>query len=353
MLSVYLGIFPFLSVYNIGIDSLSIADSGLLVLFYALLIFETKSFTLNARNGMLVGLLLLVIYHLLLSEDSSITSGLRFGVYLLILFLYSSKLSQKLFERAYLTMIYVSTVFVLVQFVSFNYLGFVVSNKILPLSLMDKSFESYGEYYTEFYRPNGIFLEPSHHGQLASLGLLLNIRERKSLGVFYILLGVVLCGSSAGLAAVSLIFILFSWPYFTTLTRFKKVLILILVVLMLYFARNKLNVAIQRVMGDGVLEGDAFFYRFGGIATNFDNFNFIDWLIGRGRGSEQVYITSIFYTLNSLGVLGLVLFIRYLFVNKKETLLVILLLLMSEILTNYGLLIIVPIINKSHEDSYS
>lgn len=352
-MSVFLGVFPFLSVYNIGIESVSIADMVLLILFFAFLLFETLSFTLNTKNGILLVLIFLVIYHLLFSEEASITSGLRFGVYLLTLLLLKNRLSQKLFEKAYLIMICFSTILVLIQFVSFTYFGFVVSNKIIPLGLMDKSFEQLGEYYTEFYRPNGIFLEPSHHGQLASLGLLLLLKERNSLGVFFFLLGIVLCGSSAGLAASSLILILFSWPYLVALAGFKKGVISLVVLLMLYFARNKLNIAVDRVMGDGLLAGDAFFYRFGGLAINFANFNFLDWLIGRGRGSEQVYLTSIFYTVNSFGLVGLVLLVRYLFVNKKEIFLVILLLLISEILTNYGLLILVPILNRSYENNYS
>jgi hypothetical protein len=351
IVSYFLGLFAFLSVYATGIDSLTWADAILVLFLVSSPLYGNKKIV--SRYGYsLLGLAVSVFLPLLFGDSASWISSLRFTSYILFLLVYLEAIDLKFLFKIYRFMIIVSTAVVVIQFISFEASGVIVLKKILPLPLIDLSFEIDGLYADLYYRPHGIFLEPTHHAQLASIVFFYDRRLNNFWAVF-ILVGIALSGSSAGLAFIILI-LGFHGIKAVRNIRVSHLLIGLGLLVSFFFAIDFFASTYDRVMGEGFFSGEAFGYRFDGIITSFSSFGFLDWFIGIGRGAQDGYLSSLFYIVNSGGFIALFFLLRLLRVKTLfETIFVVFMILGSELLTNYGLLIFLPLVYKRYEYSYN
>lgn len=318
-------IYPILSVYATPISKLSVADLLMSILFPFFLFNFFKVKNKITSTFILVGsfiyyILITLFLQIAIDTDVGILSTLRYALYLFCLILsfryFDSKLGIKLLQVITLSM----SVYVIFQFTTYIVFSITLPWSIPGFEVIDENFVllKQSEYYLTYYRPTGVFLEPTHFAQYCVVYLIYmlfhNIRNKINLlKALVVTSAIVASGSSLGL-----IFIVFIWTIWfirRQMHRFSPLILVCTALLLIIIVESLSNIDyfqnyITRLITDNGINGAAVGYRFNSVSVFFDKeIPIINWLIGFGRSSEDVYYTGIFYFLNANGIIGLLLFI--------------------------------------------
>lgn len=239
----------------------------------------------------------------------------------------------------------------------------------------------YNEYYFQnveslsTYRPMSVFLEPSHYCQYVLFALAIVLFKHKMsvkdiLLAAFLSVGILVSTSSMG---VILCLTLWAVYLFTIMKDFVlsgrlnlKIFFIILIVIIsavMIFSQfgDMFWFAIQRIYNPSVSSSTAAWdSRLGTFSVFFETDNLRTLLFGRGYGviNEGEWYASIPYYYSGTGILGIlaiaVLFVvLYCLSDKLQRKLLILLFVLcftTEVLTNYWLIFILPLIMKATED---
>lgn len=348
--------FPILSVYSSGINSLSIADFLLILVFiFGISIFFLSEKKIRVENIVLLilSMYILAIFSIQYTEfaDVSLFSTFRYLLYLLtIIFLYEQfDILYALKVLRYLTVIV--SIYIIIQFIFFKLFTIILPNYLSFLSIMDQNFlvENRNMYFLQFYRPTSIFLEPTHYVQfcLPYLFIILFDKERKNnIEAIIIVLGILVSGSSLGFIMI-LGFMFFKFIYWIidglSVKTFLVLLVFLVLGVYLFNTVPYLTQIVDRMRAeDGSFRGAAVGYRFNNINEIIKG----NLFIGRGRGTEEGYLPAVFYIINAHGFIGLLLYILYFLVSsinktkigKAYLIIVCCLSIGSEYIINFGLL---------------
>lgn len=356
--------FPILSVYQTIINKISFADLIMMVLFPILLFFIVKNNKIIFRKEnkkiivFIIYLILTMLIQSILNTGVNIISTIRFIMYMLLLIIGNEYFDLKFGIKVIKILTLLISIYVILQ-----YFTFVMFNKTLPwyiksFNIMDENFvtKANSANYLEFYRPTGIFMEPTHYAQYALVYFIYllfskdKVRHR-GIQILIIVAGILCSGSSMGLIIIliAILIMLFNNKTFNTT---KKFLIIFMMIFGIYFILKipYFNKIVTRVIGTESTElfsGAAMGYRFNG-ATDFlsEKKSLIDITIGTGRGTEQSYLTGVFYLLKNNGLIGLIIYLDFaLYMIKKSesynralAIEILLISFGSEIIVNYGIL---------------
>lgn len=364
MYTILIVLFPILSVYQTIFNKISFADIIMIILFPIFLFFIIKKnkITIRKENRKIIAfaiyLILTMLIQCILNTGVNVISTIRFVMYMLFLVI-----GNEYFDLKFgIKLIKITTLLISI-YVILQYIVFVLFSRTLPwyiklFNVMDENFvlKSNSEHYMEFYRPTGVFMEPTHYAQYALIYFIyLLFSEEKVkhrvIQILIITIGILCSGSSMGLIII-LISIFMMFCYNKTFNMTKKITIIFIIILGICFLLKipYFSKIVTRVIGTdqaGLLSGAAVGYRFNG-ATEFlmEEKDLIYILIGTGRGTEQSYLTGIFYLLKNNGLIGLIMYLNFaLYIikrnksNKKILAIVVLLISFgSEIIVNYGIL---------------
>lgn len=358
-------LFPILAIYETPISKVSIGDLALLILLPFLLLKYIVGVS-DSLSRPQVSVLIFSIYILLSFAVQSISgypaeliSTLRFIFFLLVFVAgYDYFDTAKAIERLSIVSVIVS-VWVICQFISFYFFTIILPWKLPILPVIDNSFvEIVNEpYFLQYYRPTGVFYEPTHFVQYTLVGLIANLTIKKrqiNFSKYLIITATLMSASSLGLISLILVFLYKIFiidglklnPIYVAVTVLLLLLLVPIISEIEYFSFIVTRVFDAESGGLGPAVG----YRFNSLENLFNNNDDLKWLFGSGRGSEKEYFTGIFYLLNSIGIIGLLLYfyiIRIVFITSNQfgKMLVIIVFLLSfgsEVVANYGLLFYLP-----------
>jgi len=271
-----------------------------------------------------------LLIQLALHTDVGLLSTIRYVLFLVFLLLAFRYFDFKLGIKTLKITTLLISVYVIIQF-----LYFFILNRTLPwyipfLKVMDNSFilKEQSEYYLTFYRPTGIFLEPTHFAQYCVVYLVYllfsNIKEKiKVVEVLIITAAIIASGSSLGLIFIVFVFTLwFIVKQWNGISPIKLMVTLISVVIAIFmiFKLDYFQNTINRMITENGFNGAAVGYRFDSLSLFIqEDFSLLQWFIGSGRGSEEAYLTGIFYLLYTNGFLGLLLYFLICFSAMKNS----------------------------------
>ncbi|MEM6190613.1 hypothetical protein [Shewanella scandinavica] len=358
-------LFPILAIYASPIAKVSIGDIALFLTLPVVCLryfFGRKSVFSKVQFTVILFVLYIAVAFLIqIFSDFPVEfiSTARYIFFLLVLIFgydyFDSKSALK-----YITAIsVVLSVWVMFQFISFYFFTIIIPWNIPFLPVIDNKFiEVVNEpYFLQYYRPTGVFYEPTHFVQYTLIALIANVvvpSFRSASKRFILIMAIIMSASSLGLIALILVFL-----YKVFIVDGLKIspiyillfLALLIVITPLLSSIEYFSFIVTRVIDveSGGL-GPAFGYRFDSLKELFTNTDIIKWLFGTGRGSEDAYFTGIFYLLNSIGLIGLILYFAIIVCivrksnqfGKMLAIIVFLLSFGSEIVANYGLLFYIP-----------
>lgn len=211
-------------------------------------------------------------------------------------------------------------IYVILQFISYNFFRIILPINILGLRTYDRVYliDSISSYLTQgkFYRPSGIFIEPAHYAsyQAPILYMLFNsvygYKKTDKYISYIIMLSIFMTGSTAGIIIIAYCFIK---PIFNS---FKKsfiktfgLLFMLFASFLLFFSTNYGQSIYERTFSDssnGAING-----RFGNVTYVFENNN--HKIIGNGLSSNEVYLPSYPYLFLCYGIVGVIVFVFLIF----------------------------------------
>ncbi|CUN15857.1 hypothetical protein [Turicibacter sanguinis] len=371
-------LFPILSVYSSGIPNMSTAD--LLLIFVVPLILLEK-FINNHRVitryiKILRPICIFLLYlgvtlciQVMIESQVEVLSTIRFMLYIIALIIgvemFNFKLGLKILK--YVTIII--SIYTILQFTVFMLFHTTLPWRIPGLVIMDSNFiaKEMSEYYLLFYRPTGIFLEPTHLVQYIYVYLIyslfsiqLNYKEALLISV-----AIVVSGSSLGMIVLLLIWGIWLLSVIGKKRILKKHIIIAIVIgsIVVVSIPYLLNLPyiskiFTRVIGDGSLNGAAVGYRFDSLTVVLDsNMPFIYRLIGYGRGTNTVYMTGIPYLIYCNGIIGLIIYLWIIGISilknrgffKILAIVVLFTSIGSEMIINFGILFYMMFIYQGYK----
>lgn len=211
--------FPLLSIYASPIPGVSIGDITLLVVCLYLLL-HTRGLLLRRRCSLAallcVVLLLLITTVDLLVGQATVSSVLDSFIRVARMLFYAgciaciltADINWSMVVRFVAALSVISTFVIFAQYVVYSSTGYIIPGYIssLPNFHSDNSFEDAVAFLetSKRYRPNGLFLEPSHHAEYSIIGLTACLFYFKSgwAKVFGVLVtfGMVISTSTLGMA---------------------------------------------------------------------------------------------------------------------------------------------------------
>ncbi|MGE5329460.1 MAG: hypothetical protein ACM3KR_08130 [Deltaproteobacteria bacterium] len=317
--------FPILSVYATPIPKLSAADMAMVLLLPIFIVgFLIKKNKIKSKvipvTVFIFYILLTLLMQIALKENVSVLSTIRYVLYLIFLLLafeyFIFQYGVKVLKIVTLSV----SIYVIIQYLTYSLFSFTLPWCIEGLKVMDESFilMKQSEYYMTFYRPTGIFMEPTHFAQYCVVYLvyLLLYDVKQKLQLFNALLvtaAVIASGSSLGF-----IFLIIVWgiyyakkqKYRFTPLKLTAAIFIIFIIASIIFRIDYFQQIVLRVVTDNGFNGEAVGYRFNSISI-FQNQDIpiFNRVFGFGRSSSEVYLTGIFYFLYSNGIIGLLLYI--------------------------------------------
>ena len=369
--------FPLLSIYETFVPRLSYADFFLvffviIFIFLILTFFKVKQlmFFLSFTVFLFV-VLIFYFVQLYYKFQVEFLSTIRYLLYILTTILgyryFDKVLALKLLRyfTLFLSFIVVS------QFTTFYFFGYIIPWNIPYIPVVDNSFIEHvnSEHFLQFYRPTGLFYEPTHFAQYAIVYLIYiftsehlspNSTKKYFFDKFLIITAILLCASSLGFVALLLIIIIkyiFLNKRFFSLFNIIFLTLGVLVLSYLLYTIDYFSFIISRVYDfENFQFGPAFGYRFDSVFSLIYESDIYKLLVGSGRGSEDVYFTGVFYIINSIGLIGLFMYFIVMFAVYKSSDLfgkylisvVFLLSFGSEFVANFGLMFYTLFSLKSH-----
>lgn len=360
--TLFIVFFPIFSIYVTFIPNLSIADLVLVLFIVPLTAFNfSKKITIQKNLWLVyifaIYILITLFFQIINSTGVGVVSTLRYVLYLFVI-PYSTYYFDFRLGIKWINMITnVVSIYVILQFITFFFFSYILPWKIPGLPLVDSKFAEGGDqFFSIFYRPTGIFLEPTHFAQFAIISIIYYLIENlynsgKINKVILPTIGIIASASSLGFIAIIIVFAFWIWKKYITNFNFFRLffLISIIAVIVIYISQvDYFKFIVERVLGgEGEAFGAAFGYRFNSIEYFLTtDLSISDWLFGRGRSSEEVYFTGLFYFLNANGILGVLIYILLMLLLIKKSkqmgrLLLVLVLLISigsEFVANFGIL---------------
>lgn len=225
------------------------------------------------------------------------------------------------------------------------------------------------------YRPMSIFLEPSHYCQYVLVGLTIVLAKneyslKNFLVAVFISMGIVISTSSTGVIICLLIWCCYLLLLlrntlhkgtFNAKMLFAIALVMVAAIVIFLQFGDRFLFAIERIYGSSSTGStDAWDSRLGTFSVFFETNRISDFIIGKGYGviNENEWYASIPYYFSGTGIVGiflLTMFFISLFalsnkVQKKILILMFILCLATEILTNYWLIFMLPLIMTATEE---
>ena len=304
----------------------------LLIIIVAIIILISKKRLYTKRgyiiNYFLIYLTLTTIFNMLAGDmginnyASPTLVFLRLGKILLVLiFFFTLNIIgdvdfDKLINAIYI-IVCLNVAFIVVQRLSYQVLGRTLINPISYLATNEAYADaSYTMRIGTYIRPSGLFLEPSHFAQYCSLYLCYLLFGEDKLDIKKIAIvavGIVISGSGMG------VLMLFGLLGISLIMRFHKNVVrtvlysIILIAVLVYLSRSSfVHTIIDRVFSDGsAYGGNAIEARIGIGYQLFGSLKPISKLLGLGYGHvpNNVYLNGWAYVLNTIGLIGLILYL--------------------------------------------
>ncbi|WP_165062715.1 hypothetical protein [Adlercreutzia sp. ZJ154] len=363
--TILVAVFPIVSIYSAGIQQLSVGDFLLAITFVLMLVKRRKSLkeselTRGVLSLRAFGAYIIVtfLFQLILSTNVGVLSTLRYCLYIFAVVLFYRKCDFEFGIKILGGLTMAISLYVVVQYFYFKALGSILPWRIPFLGVVDDAFvlKEQGAFYHQYYRPTGIFYEPTHYAQycLIYFSYLLFCEkkiQKKWAKVLLIVAGIVCSGSSAGLFIVCAAFAIYFISKPTANKKSIDYLILLSVVsvgcFVLLSDSSLAGIWTKLVGTDGEMSASVG-YRFNS-ANDFlsDERGLLAFLFGTGRGSSSAYYTAFFYVLFSHGVIGLLFFLRIFLssftslktVFQRATVILVLIISFgSEMVVNFGIL---------------
>lgn len=356
-------LYPILSIYSTGIPSLCVADAVLLLFFVVALVkkrMKIEKFEMTKTFFIFLVYILFTMLIQMMFGNVSIFSSLRYLLFLLSIIclkdLFDFDSGTKLLGFITITV----SIYVIVQYLCVHTIGITLPWRIPGLPIMDNSFiaKEQSSYYLVYYRPTGIFCEPTHYAQyclvypcylLFADESLLN--KKKWISIIIITCGIICSGSAAGLLMIAGIFGFYYLKYVCKGQINVQLIILAIFIIVgaFYVLKSpELSKIVKKLIAeDGSNISVSVGYRFNSIVNLFNNRSILEIIIGSGRGSQAEYYTAIFYVAYAHGVLGVLLFLN-IFIQalhcyntsfqKVTTWIVLLMAIGSEMVVNFGIM---------------
>lgn len=310
-------IFPILQLYGIGISTVSIADL-LLLLLYPFLIVKNNWRCVN--QGFLFYALFVFSIGLFFHPIDGIFKMLRYFCYVLALALFSNTFFDfKYGSRIFSILALFATVFMLFQYLCFHYLGFYVPGYLPGLPIMRSELIEYTSLIGTDggdVRVRSIFGEPAHYAQyiVGYIALMVGAKNKNTLLLFFLFLGILVSGSSTGIIAGAFLFvILFSQTGKIRLKAYVWYMLFLAMGLGLYLMTHSsfYNSAIDKLQSERSIAA-----RLSGFEILLSEFNYtnVELLFGHGIGSTNIYLPGYLMLFYYLGLISLLI---YIFVNVK------------------------------------
>ncbi len=359
--SLIIVLFPILSVYESFIPMVSMADFLLIVTFPII----TVHLLVNKLKIDKI-LLPIIVFAYYIFITMFIQIGLDYGVGILstiryLLYLVFLVYAIKYFDFQFaIKALRITTIglsfYVFLQFLVFFFFSFTLPWRISLFNVMDYNFvlKEQTEFYLNFYRPTGLFMEPTHFAQYCAVYLIYllfknAITKVELIQALLITTAILVSGSSLGLLLIAFVWVI--WFIRSQRARFSPLAIILVLAftmaLVLLFNIEYFNNIVSRVFTSSGFNGTAVGYRFNSLSLfKEQDLSIVQWIIGSGRSTEDAYFTGIFYFLNANGIAGLALylwlcmsivlknrgFIRWFVVS------ILLLSIGSEFVSNFGIL---------------
>ena len=263
--------------------------------------------------------LILLIIQPLYIEQYNFFSMVRYALYI-----FAIVLGEKYFDFEYALSIVVKLSVLISGYVILQFIFLKGASIVLPwhfsfLEIMDPSFDEFrnSPYYLVYYRPRGVFMEPTHYAQFCVVALSFlsckhKMNKKDYIYICIISLGILCSGSSLGLIEIGVLFCLFILK--GHLHIIKKLFILIsgIIIFISVYQIDYFRTIITRMQADdGSFTGAAVGYRFANIEYLLEQKRpLIEMFFGVGRGTDQTrFYPDYFYMFNTIGIIGLILFI--------------------------------------------
>jgi len=356
-------LFPILSVYETMITKVSYGDALLVMLFPFVLLYYVKKRVIQVTHPTyIIGILFIYIFisflfQLNMGTGVEILSTIRYLLYLFYLIIILDFFEFNYGVRVLEIVSIAVSLYVLVQFVYFFVFANTLPWHISFLKVIDQNFIllEQRDYFLDFYRPTGVFMEPTHFAQYVAVYLsyllLYDLKNKISfIKSSIVTLAILACGSSLGLIFLMIVWLMwFILRKKSILSPFQTMLLLVsmFVFAQFIFSFDYFEKIVSRMITDGSFSGAAAGYRFNSLdfLKSADR-TLLDWLIGTGRGTEQGYFTGVFYLLANNGILGVLIYlwlIVFTFINNNHftkwfVIIVFILSIGSEFIVNFGIL---------------
>ncbi len=328
--SVFIALYPLLSVYKSLLPGLDLAT-------FVLLLFFLTSISTKVYNNKIIYILIYItiitpIMIILLGTDISVFSVISRYIKMIvsISIMYFFGLKNKYFDIdiciSYIKkIIYICTVFIVIQRLAFIF-GIVISNPFQLFSRNEDYINGYSMISAGLFRPSAFFLEPSHMANYCLNFLIISLFRSDSIKDSVVVTIAIICtGSGIGLVAILLIYILcflikFKKHIYRTLTMLSCSILIGFLLYRLPFIQNVINRFTTTNIAGG---GNALEARIGNGYELFLQKNFLVKLLGSGYGNvpPKVYLNGVTYIINTIGIIGMIIlvYIIHHYIKKVES----------------------------------
>ncbi len=329
--SVLMALLPLLSYYRSPVSGVDMGS--FLVLAFSIFAISHIWFGSDIMPIYLYVLIMtpMAVFALAESNTATMTIILRYAKFIVVLGcvfgfgFYKRYYDEQITFRVMKIVIYVCTVFIVLQRI-FYYEGILIKNPLIQFATYDAYLEGYSMGNAVLFRPSALFLEPSHLSVYGLVYLVYSLFRKDNIKQSLIVFVALLCSGSG----IGLVFGIMTYcAYF--LIRFRKHTAKIFVAMVagvvavigmsrMTFFKQVVNRLITDNLAGG---GNAIQAR---IGTGYQLFLEKDWwlqIFGSGYGNVPagVYLNGMTYILNTLGVIGCVLFLWLIlrYIHKGET----------------------------------
>lgn len=299
--------FPLLSLYGIGISTVTIADFVLLLLFPFLLLE-------NNWKKLSWGLLLFLLYILFqysffaIVYETTLLKTLRYSCYVAFLALFSG--TYFLFDygvRVLKLLSVCATFFLCIQYLFFHFLGIYIPGYLTFLPIMRDDLVAFSNIVGldgGDMRMRSFFAEPAHYAQYIVCCIALLLWKGKFCYNAFLFLGVFISGASTGLLSCCLLFVIAvikKWrmkmkPLIWFLFFIAGMLIMYILSSMEFY-----NTAIMKLSDERAIMG-----RFGGLATLIAmRYTNVELWFGHGFNPLSEFLSGYLMLFYYLGIVGL------------------------------------------------
>lgn len=377
--SLFIVMFPILSIYNSGISTLSIAD----IILFALIPFLIFDIVKNKKkikiSRFLIGITFIIIFQLLLyylfnwlTTDAVMTT-LRIILYYGTSALFINEYFDYKLGIKYLKIISViAAVYWLIQYILFNYFGVFIQGTLpffkTEVDVYNNIMNNHMWTSYAYARPRSFFGEPSHFAVYEAIGLIMYLfkyEPKEKILIIIILLAMFLSGSGMAMILSAIVITIFAIKTLKTLTT-KKIVVVVLIILgiIALFPVYSKTGAFQTFYNRTFVEKDSTNGRFGNFVNAFStNKEIHEVLLGEGiykiaDVEGQNYITSIPRIYTYFGIIGFLIFAGLCIYNfyklkgisKYVWILLFAICFSSEILFHNLVMVYLPFIIKEYEN---